>query len=91
MSNPFKRGSKARVALAYWLMMVCYRIVERIDRGPVPKCSPWAFTYEANKGAVINNSGGMIHHRRGALLWYINDRDYERAHEDSISLNSETH
>ncbi|AHN84109.1 hypothetical protein GJ25_gp098 [Mycobacterium phage Hawkeye] len=83
MNNPLKYGSKFRVWLAYRMMRWAYRIVVRIDRGPVPKLSMFAFTFEEGLGAVVNNTGGDAT-QIGARLFYINDVDYERAHQDSI-------
>jgi hypothetical protein len=68
------------------MMARCYRLVELIDRRAVPKCSPWAFTFEEGRGAVINNSGSSLNARRGAALWYTNDLDYERAWSDSTTF-----
>jgi hypothetical protein len=71
-----------REKFAHWLMRWAYRIVERVDRQAVPKVSPWAFTFEPGRGAVINDTGSSSE-RKGAMLLYLNDHDYERAHNDA--------
>lgn len=78
-----------RKRFAHWLMDTCYRIVERIDRSAVPKMSPFAFTFEANEGAVINATA-LSSKRRGCRLLYENDTEYERSWTDSATLAEPT-
>ncbi|MFA5711489.1 hypothetical protein [Mycolicibacterium sp.] len=74
-----------RLRFAFWLMHRCYWLVERVDRRAVPKVSPWAFTFERGRGAVINTTGSSSD-RRGARLMYSDDVDYGRAWSDSRSV-----
>jgi len=73
--------------LAQAIIRWAYRIAERIDRKSVPKVSPWAFTFERERGAVINDTG-LSSDRRGARLMYPDDYDYERAWTDSATFAS---
>ncbi|ACI06543.1 gp82 [Mycobacterium phage Troll4] len=87
MNNPFKYGSPQRVALAYWLMRWAYRVIERIDRGSVPKISMWTFTFERGKGAVVRKDNRIEH--KGCRLVYLNDREYNRAWSESASFGKD--
>lgn len=75
-----------RAHFAKWLMRWAYRLVERIDPKAVPKVSPWAFTFERGIGAVINDTG-CSSARRGCMLLYLDDYDYERAFTDSKTMS----
>jgi len=48
----------------------------------VPKVSPFAFTFETGRGMVLNDTATSSR-RRGAMLLIKDDREYDRAHEDS--------
>lgn len=78
------RTESSRTRFAYWLMRRCYRLVERIDRAAVPKVLPWAFTFETGVGVMINDTGTSTA-RRGCMMLYADDREYERAHTDAIN------
>lgn len=51
---------------------------DRIDRDGAPKRTGWSFTFEERLGAVFNDRG------RGCPIWYWGDRDYQRAHDETI-------
>lgn len=79
------QGISIRQRFARWLMRRCTNLVARIDYKAVPKVSPWAFTFESGRGAVINETG-CSSERRGAMLLYLDDYDYERAFSDSETI-----
>lgn len=78
--------SAARLRVATWLMELCYRMVERVDRRAVPKMTPWAFTFEIRQGVVFNDTG-CSSERRGCRLAYLDDNEYERAFTDSNTMS----
>lgn len=73
-SDVFKN---VRERFAWWLMRTAYVIVERIDRKAVPKYASLSFTFESGEGFKLRNG------QRGCKLFYLNDWDYERAHDEA--------
>lgn len=67
-----------RVKLGWWLR----RLADRIDYPHAPKAIGYSFTFEHGRGIVFhNNALGRI----GCPIWYLQDSDYERAHDEAIS------
>ena len=53
------------------------RIADRIDRPGAPKATHLSFTFEERTGIAIRDDG------RGCRLWYLNDAEHERAHDEA--------
>lgn len=60
-----------------WLAERLRRIADRIDYAGSPKAMGWSFTFEQGEGIRFREDG------RGCRLWYLGDRDYERAHTEA--------
>ena len=82
-----------RGRFAWWLMKVCYRVVEKIDRRAVPKYASvfGGFTFERGVGVVLhadpivgNKVETWFDGSMGCKLFYLNDWDYERAHDEAV-------
>lgn len=50
---------------------------DRIDRNGAPKATTWSFTFEHMEGMRLRQD------RRGCPLWYLGEKDYERAHTEA--------
>jgi len=84
-----------RGRFAWWLMKLCYRIVERIDRRAVPKYASvfGSFTFERGVGIVLHTDEmlkGKVQiwpdgSQLGCKVFYLNDWDYERAHTEAVN------
>lgn len=75
-----------RLRFALRLMHLAYRVIELIDRRAVPKATHMTFRFEDNVGMVIYATNAVIDDsfessRKGCRLWYLDDLDYEKAHE----------
>ena len=66
-----------------WLAKRLRLIADRIDYAGAPKAMSWSFTFEDGEGIRFRQDG------RGCRLWYLSDRDYERAHSESGPLKTE--
>lgn len=66
-----------RLRFANWLMLVAYRVVEKIDRRAVPKRTGFSFKFEQGVGVVFNDGFGAG--EDGCPIWYLNDADYDKA------------
>lgn len=67
---------KLRRFLGLKVQWLAWRILPYEDQ---PKIMGWYFTFETYKGIVFNQDG------RGCKLMYIDDREYEKAHSESLS------
>lgn len=65
---------KIRARVGWWLR----RLADRIDHPNAPKYTHWSFTFERGFGVVFNEHG------YGCPVAYMDDKDYERAHEEAI-------
>lgn len=79
--NEWAAGQPVRLKVALVVMSWAYRLVEKIDVRAVPKMPGLAFTFETGRGLVVNETGNGSH-RRGCILLYPNDVEYDRAHTD---------
>jgi hypothetical protein len=56
------------------------RLADRIDHAGAPKSVGLTFTFEKGRGAVLHGEFGVTStDRRGCLLWYLGDDEYEKA------------
>jgi hypothetical protein len=52
-------------------------LADRIDPAGAPRATGWSFTFEKGEGIRFNDNN------HGCPLWYLSDKDYERAHDEA--------